>query len=152
MERIGLDGKLYRNTGTYASPTWTEIDNVKDVSFSCDADKADVTTRRSDGWKEYLMTLFDAGIEFEMVWDTEDANFTAIQDAFFSRGNLDIAVMDGDIAVDGAEGLRATVGVAKFGRKEPLAEAMTVDVSLVPVKNDNSPPEWVVVSGGSLGS
>ena len=36
--RLGLNAKLYRNTGSYASPTWNEIGNVKDVthkSFTC---------------------------------------------------------------------------------------------------------------------
>lgn len=26
--RLGLDAKLYRNTGTFASPVWNEIANV----------------------------------------------------------------------------------------------------------------------------
>jgi len=31
---LGLNAKLYRNTGTQQSPTWTEIANVKDVTLN----------------------------------------------------------------------------------------------------------------------
>ncbi|MEZ6097169.1 MAG: hypothetical protein R3C03_23590 [Pirellulaceae bacterium] len=32
--RLGMDAKFYRNTGTYASPVWTEVSNVKDVTLN----------------------------------------------------------------------------------------------------------------------
>lgn len=47
--KLGLDAKLYRNTGTFASPAWNEIQNVKDVTLNLEAGKADVTTRGSAG-------------------------------------------------------------------------------------------------------
>lgn len=45
--------------------------------------EADLTTRASGGWRATEGTLKDASVEFEMVWDTEDAGFTAIKDAYF---------------------------------------------------------------------
>jgi hypothetical protein len=70
--KLGLDAKLYRNTGTYAAPVWNEIKNVKDVTLNLEAGEADVTTRGNNGWRATVATLKDGSIEFEMVWDSAD--------------------------------------------------------------------------------
>ena len=98
--KLGLDAKLYRNTGTSGSPTWVEMTNVKDLTLNLEASEADVTTRGNAGWRATLAALKDASIEFEMVWDTADAAFTAIKDAFFGSTSVEFAVMDGDIDDD----------------------------------------------------
>ena len=54
------------------------------------------------------------------------------------------AVMDGDIAASGSEGLRASFSVISFSRNEPLEEAMTVSVTLK-VAYSEHPPEWMVI-------
>jgi len=143
--RLGMEGKLYRNTGTYASPTWVELPNVKDLTLSLERGEADVTTRANNGWRATVGTLRDGSIEFEMVWDTADASFAAIRDAFFAGTPIELAVMDGDIAASGSEGLRASFSVTNFSRNEPLEEAMTVSVSLKPTYAEN-PPEWMAVA------
>ena len=143
--KLGLSAKLYRNTGTYASPTWNEIKNVKDVTLSLEAGEADVTTRGNAGWKASVATLKDASVEFEMVWDSSDDDFSVIRDAFLNHSAIDFAVMDGDINVSGSQGLRATCMVTNFSRNEPLEEAITVSVTVKPTYSDN-PPTWLIVS------
>ena len=142
--KLGMEAKLYRNTGSYESPVWAEVENVKDLALNLEAGEADVTTRANDGWRATIATLKDASVEFGMVWDTEDADFSAIQDAYFDGTSIEFAVMDGDIAVAGSEGLRATMAVTSFSRDEPLEEAITVTVTIKPTYADN-PPEWYVV-------
>jgi hypothetical protein len=142
--KLGLDARLYRNTGTYASPTWNEIKNVKDVTLSLETSEADVTTRGNSGWRATVATLKDGSIEFEMVWDTADDDFAAIRDAFLNRAAIEFAVMDGDITVSGSQGLRATCVVTNFTRNEALEEAITVSVTVKPTYSVN-PPSWVVV-------
>jgi hypothetical protein len=143
---LGLDAKLYRNSSTYESPTWVEIENVKDVTLSLEKGEADVTTRANDGWRATKGTLKDASVEFQMVWDTEDTGFTAIQEAYFGNTSLDLAVMSGDITTAGSQGLRAEMDVFSFSRSEALEEAQMVDVSLKPTYSANA-PTWMVVSG-----
>ena len=137
--KMGFEAKLYRNTGSYESPVWNEVENVKDLTSGGDAEEVDVTT---------VAGLKDASVEFDMVWDTEDADFSAFQDAFFATTPaekcIEVAVMDGDIAVAGSEGLRATMAVTNFSRNEALGEALAVSVTLKPTYADN-PPEWYVV-------
>ena len=95
--RLGMDAKLYRNTGDYATPVWVEVSNVKDVTLNLEKGEADVTTRANQGWRATVGTLKDASIEFQMVWDTVDAGFDAIRQAFFNNTPLEFAVRDGDI-------------------------------------------------------
>ena len=142
--KLGMEAKLYRNTGTYALPTWVELTNVKDLTLNLEAGEADVTTRGNAGWRATVATLKDGSIEFEMVWDTADTNFTAIQDAFFNGTDIEFAVMDGDITASGSQGLRATMSVTSFSRNEALEEALMVSVNAKPTYATNA-PEWMTV-------
>lgn len=143
--KLGLSGKLYRNTGTHAAPTWVEIATVRDLSMTLDKAGADVTSRANDGWRAKLPTLKEGTIEFDMVWDTEDSGFTALFDSYMNDTLLELACMDGDIAVPAAEGLVATFGVMKCDKKENLEEAQMVSISLEIGPSSNS-PEWLTVA------
>lgn len=143
-KKLGSEAKLYRNAGTYESPDWQEIANCRDLTLNNEKGEADVTTRANNGWKATLSALKDGSVEFEMVWDTEDEDFTTIQEAYFDNSDIEFAIMDGDIDVAGAQGLRATMQIFNFTRNEPLEEAMTVSVTAKPTYADN-PPEWLEV-------
>lgn len=143
--RLGLDAKLYMNTGSYGSPTWTEVTNVKDVTLNMEKGEADVTTRANGGWRATIGTLKDASIEFQMVWDTADVGFSAVQQSFFTNAPLEFAVMDGEIGTSGSQGLRATFDIFNFKRNEALEEAITVDVTMKPTYAEHA-PEWLSVT------
>jgi len=53
--KIGLDCKLYYNTGGNEDPivpgNWTELDNARDVTLNLEKGEADVTTRANAGWQ-----------------------------------------------------------------------------------------------------
>lgn len=147
--KLGMEAKLYHNTGTYAVPVWTEITNVKDLTLALERAEADVTTRANGGWRAFLAALREGNIEFEMVWDTADAGFTVIKDAFLAAGTttIDMAVMDGDIGVAGAEGLRAHMTVLNMSRAEPLEEAIMASVTLkVAYASAAEAPVWLVTT------
>ena len=143
--KLGLDAKLFRNSGLYATPTWNEITNVRDLTLNLEAGEADVTTRGNNGWRATVATLKDGSIEFEMIWDSEDTDFTAIRDAFLNKTAVELAVMDGDIVTSGSQGLRASFMVTSFSRNEPLEEAITVSVTMKPTYSAN-PPDWMTVA------
>jgi len=150
MYKLGREAKLYRNAGTYEAPDWQEIGNARDVSANVDAETADnLTTRAYGGWKATVVTLQDAAIEFDMVWDPDDDGFVAIREAFFGRTPIEIAAMSADIETAGSEGLRATMAVTTFRRSEPLTEGITVSVTLKPTYSAH-PPEWLVIGEDTL--
>ena len=143
--RLGMEAKLYRNTGSYAAPVWAEMGNVKDVTLNLEKGEADVTTRANAGWRATVGTLKEGSIEFEMVWDTADPGFEAVKEAYFNDAPIELAVMDGDVAASGSQGLRAMFSVTSFSRKEPLEEAVTVSVSLKVTYSAHA-PEWMKVT------
>jgi hypothetical protein len=143
--KLGLDAKMFRNTGTYSTPVWNEIKNVRDVTLSLETGEADATTRGNNGWRATVATLKDGSVEFDMVWDSADDDFTAIRDAFLNKTALELAVMDGDIATTGSQGLRASFMITNFSRNEPLEEAITASVTVKPTYSAH-PPEWMTAT------
>lgn len=146
---LSEDAKLYYNTGSYSSPTWSEICGVKDLTLSLEKDEIDLTTRCSGGFKEYADGLLDANITFNMLYDPADAAFTALQTAFFAKSSVEFAVMDGALPPPSgstSQGLRATCMVKSFSRSESLGDALMTDVAVRPVANSNASPSWYSVT------
>ena len=138
--KLGMDAKLYFcAAGIGGTPTWTLLGNVKNVTLNLQKGEADVTTRANAGWKATAGTLKEGSIEFEMVWDTSDAGFTAIQTAYFNNTLIGLAAMDGAIATNGSQGLWADCMITDFSRDEPLEEAITVKVTAKPTYSANAP-------------
>lgn len=149
---LGLNAKLfYASPG--ASPTYTELTNVRNVSLSLETAEADVTTRANNGWRATVPTLKDASIEWEMIYDTNDAGFEAIQEAFFGDAqnpngkDILLKVLDGGTASSG-NGLVATCRIVNFSISQSLEEAITVSVSAKPTYS-GSAPSWQVGSVSS---
>jgi len=134
--KLGMDCKLYYNATPLTAPPngtgWTELSNTKDVTLNLETGEADITTRANNGWRATAATLKDGSIEFEMLWDTGDAGFTALQTAWENAGEVALAAMDGDIATAGSQGLASNFTVTNFSRNEPLEEAVTVSVTVKP--------------------
>jgi len=144
-KKTGNEAKLYRNAGTYDVPDWDEVSNVRDLTLGVEKGSTDASTRGAT-WRQYLTTLKDAAIDWQMLWDTDDADFSAFQDAFFNDSQVEIAIMDGDIDTAGSEGLRLTVDVMSFSRNEPLENSLSVDVSVKPSAEASHAPAWYTVS------
>ena len=142
---LSIDAKAYRNTASYGSPTWDLISNIRDLTLNVTKDAVDITTRASGGWREFADGLKDASITFGMVWDTADADFTAIRTAFTGNTAIEFLILDGLSATTGSQGLRVTCMVSGFTRNETLGEALMVDVEIRPVKNANAAPAWYTV-------
>ena len=135
--KLGLDAKLFR--GTAGTQGTIEVTNVKDVSLSLESGEADVTTRKAKGWKLSVATLKEASLEITILYDTEDEDFLAFKEAYFSNTPLSLFVTDGDTT---AHGLDADFSVTGFTVDQPLEEAVTVNVTAKPTASDRA-PVWV---------
>ena len=134
---LGLDAKLFR--GTAGSRAATEVTNVKDLTLNLESGEADVTTRATKGWKASAATLKEASLEFTILYDTEDADFTAFQAAYFGNTPLALFVSDGQ---DTAHGLDADFSITAFSVEQPLEEAISVSINAKPTASTRA-PEWV---------
>lgn len=134
---LGKDAVAYYNaTPVSVTPVAGDftlpLDNITDLTLNLETGEADVTTRGSDGWRQFLATLKDGSIEFTMLWDTADAAFTAIKTAWLDGDEIAFAAMSAAIATSGAQGLASNFTVTNFTRNEPLEEAISVSVTLKP--------------------
>lgn len=139
---LGLDAKLYHNTGSYATPTWDEIDDAQDVSLNLEAGEAEAKRRGGGGWAETIAALKEASIEFGLLYRPGDPDFAALRDAYLNRTAIDLLILDGDVETSGSQGLRAVCHITNFSREEPLEEAVTISVTAKPTPNDDGPPVW----------
>lgn len=146
MTKIGLDCKLYYNSGTYSSPTWHEIVNAKDVTIPLTKGEADTSTRGTK-WKTRRGTLRDASIDFQLVQVDNDAAFTALFDSYVNGTPIELLALNGPVGTAGSQGLRAMCEVFNFQDAQALESAQTFDVSAKPTPSAN-PPAWYVVAGG----
>lgn len=144
--KLAEDAKLYYNAGSYASPTWTLICNVKDLTMTLESAETDVTTRCGSGFNEYVAGLTDVTISFSMIYDPSDTAWEALRGHFFAKTAVEMLVLDGLVATAGSEGLRATCIVRSFTRNETLGEAIMTDVVLRPTPNANAAPAWYTAS------
>ena len=137
--KLGMEATLnYKVGGQDGVGAWLELTNTKDVTLSLEAGEADVTTRANDGWRAIVATLKEASVEFEMVWDTGDAGFDAIKDAYLGNDVIGFQILDGD----SGEGLQADFMITSFSRSEALEEAIMVSVT-AKVTYSVTPPSWI---------
>ena len=131
---LGLDAKLLR--GAAGATAATEVTNVKDLTLNLESGDADVTTRATKGWKASVATLKEASLEFGILYDTEDADFTAFQTAYFSNTPMALFVTDGN-----GSGLDADWSITGFSMEQNLEEAVTVSVTAKPTASTRA-PSW----------
>jgi len=148
--KLGMNCKLYRgaalldgDTVTPATASWTELDDVRDLTLNLQKGEADMTTRANDGWRAIWPTLKDGTIEFEALWDPDDAGFAALLSAWKNDTEIALACMDQAITTEGAEGLASNFHVLDCSRSEPLEDGVKASVVIKP----SSYSEWYEVSG-----
>jgi len=141
---VGYECVLYYNNGTTESPNWLEIDTVRDVTLNLSRNDVDDTSRTTDGWRSRLAGLAEWGADFEMIYNTANTAWEKVRASFFDNTSIEILALDGDISVDGKQGIRGTVFVTSFERAEPLEDVVSNSVTFV----GNGTPTWVESSGG----
>lgn len=140
---IGADCKLYRNTGTWASPTWNEIQRARDVTINLERAEADMSSRVTE-WKLTKGALKDLTIEFDLVYHQDDPDYVVLRDAFLNNTTVEMTALDGSSATNGSEGPRAHMTVLQFGRPEPLEDTVRIPITVKPANAANA-PEWYIV-------
>jgi hypothetical protein len=150
--KLGIDCKLYRNTGTYGSPVWNECPYVSDVTVQLSKGEAETSTRAAK-WKTRKGTLKDASIDFQLKYVPGDADYAALLASYLDGSTIELLALDGPIGTTGSQGLRAVCEVFNFQQGQALESAVTFDVSAKPAPAfDNAgaaiTPTWFTVAGG----
>lgn len=149
--KTGHKMNLYRNTGTVAIPVWSEVDEVGDVSIpDMSRSMAELKRRASDFTKNLAGLIQSIAIEFRLHHGLDATNFDAIRAAFFAGTIEEWAIMNGDIATSGNEGMRIPVLVEQFPWDQPLEDVSGHDMRLAVAYMEEPAgteidPEWYTV-------
>ncbi len=127
-----------------AGATWVEIDLVKDLTLDHAREDHDATTRGSGDYVETAKGMIEAGVEFGMKHLPGNAGFDALRDAWIAGTTVAMAIMDGDIATSGSEGLCANM-VVDMKRAEPVRGEMDYAVTVKP--GEDSFSAWYEPAG-----
>lgn len=146
----GHQMKLYRNTGTVASPTWTLVAEVGDVGIPDLARGLAELKRRANNFTKNLATLIQSfGIEFRLHHGLDATNFDEIRSNFFDGTAEQWAIMNGAIDTPGNEGIKIPVLVESFPWEQNLEDVSGHDVRLTVAYMEESgsevDPAWYTV-------
>lgn len=148
----GRDFKLYRNTDDPydSSPTWREVTDVRDLTRGLEKTMADASIRGSE-YKLQVSVQKDLSVDFQMVYDPDDVDVQAFEDAFHEDTDVELLFLDGPIDTVGSKGLRGMFQVSKFTGNEALTDVGLNDVTVVPAYFPTNLPRRVhVASPGSV--
>lgn len=146
----GRENKLYHNTGTFGTPTWTEIPRTVDLDWDAPATWADVASRESLwGFEAKAQQKLQVTFGYRRRSGVSDAVFTALRGyAFGATTKAELAIADGAIATTGTQYLRGTYQFG-MGRSEPLEDGSidNFEAHLAYEEDSGTPraPAWTVV-------
>ncbi len=149
--KAGIAAGVYKNTGTYGSPTWTLQTLIKDVSPSFPWDMVDASVRGTRA-KLYAKTQIDLAFQIVMRADDADTIYGAWVDAAFSpTTKFDLLILDGLIAVEGARGIRAEFVVGMSQQTQAIGDIVfsTFDIKPAPGTVLTNYPSSVVMGASS---
>ncbi len=142
--KLGMNAKCYRNTGTYGTPTWVLMNNIRDATLADSMAEADVTRRASGGFREMEPTTREVAYDYDAVNVDSDTEVAAVLAAYAARTAMDLEILDGLIATPGSTGVRARFKVFKRERSEELDNAQMLSFTFKPCQDANPPAEVTI--------
>lgn len=146
---IGREAKLYYNSGTYASPTWTEVVQAMDVALNSSATRGDLSSRRSSWQMEgKAMQSLEATFGYRIRQGVSDTVFTALRGYSHNTGKVELAVADGVINTNTTQYMRFTSQL-EMGVDQPMTDGMAANFTAFLTYEEDTgtmrEPSWVVV-------
>jgi hypothetical protein len=127
---LGINSKLYYNSGTFGSPTWVEMSNVSDCKVDSNWDDADGSTRASPV-KMSEPTQLNLGVGGKMLPD-QSVGYLLMQTRYYARTLIDIMALDGGSATNTAEGVRFEAKITTWAEDQGLGNVNFRDFMLKP--------------------
>jgi hypothetical protein len=146
--KLGIKAKIYRNTGTYGSPTWTHLALVRDCTVNAPWDIVDASTR-SHRVKLNAKTMMGLTIGISMRKDDLDAGAVAILAAAMEDTVIDMLILDGPITTEGSTGYRSHFIVNPTGEDQGPGAALYPTYDLLPAYSSEGDPKYITVGSAS---
>jgi hypothetical protein len=147
---VGLDAKLYYNSGTHASPTWVLIADAIDASSDIATTMVEIASRASN-YAGNLPGLVKFSGSFTLLHTlASNSVITALTGMATGRSAKEFAFMDQLIATNGSKGMRFFAYIETMSLGAGLEEGETWDISLqsafVIESSAKVDPDWYTVS------
>lgn len=145
----GIRGGAYRNSATYASPTWVIMPLVRDATPQWVWDFVEASVRATSA-KLYAKSQVDVGGSLVLRADPADAAYLALIDASASRTSvLDLLLLDALITVEGSHGIRGEFLVGAEPQDQSIGGVIYTTFQLKPTYTANGFPGYVVMGAAS---
>lgn len=129
--KIGPKCAVYRNTGTYGSPTWTAITNVRDAQVAIPWDLVEASIRDTRV-RLYHPTQIDFAVSLTVRCDDADAGYQALLGAAQEGTTIDMMILDGLVSVEGSAGVRSHFHVSMTGQPQGIGDVLYATFDLKP--------------------
>lgn len=103
----------------------TVVGKAQNVELTGSAAEIDVTTRSSDGWKEFIQGLKEWGASIDQLWVPTDTGLQALRDAWLTGDELAATFLDPD-----GNGFSGQIIVTGLNKGEPLDGAAVLPVTI----------------------
>lgn len=137
MATLGFQGEIYRNTASEVSPTWSAVNLVGNAQVNPKYGEGDATARASNGVTETEPVLLGVEITGSIRKKNGDTNYAAFRAAFFARTALNLLVLDGKIATEGAQGVKGNFKVFDWSEDQSLNNVVFNSFTLKPCADSN---------------
>lgn len=111
---------------------WADVDIVRNVTVTAEANEIDVTTRGNSGFRQTIPGLREITLEFELAWTPGDPAFEAIKNAYLPAavgGGATIAFAALDQDGPTGNGPVGDFSIVNFSRSEEIGDALTLNVT-----------------------
>jgi hypothetical protein len=139
---------VYRNSGTYASPTWVAIDFVRDANIGKPWDFGDASIRATRV-KLYHPTQMDIAPSVTVRCDDANAGYLALEAPSNSGAAIELLILDGPIATEGSRGVRAFFHVSDTGQDQAIGNVLYKTFELKPAFSTDGYPKYIVTGASS---
>lgn len=142
-KKTGTEGQLYRNTASWASPSWSAL-KVRDLKFMDKPANMFDSSDRTITVNTKIPARAEWTLEFEFIHDSTDTGLVALITAAQAGTAIELLVTDGPVATSGTKGLRAEWAIESgYENDMKLTDGQVVKMTCVPHGNyTNAPTRW----------
>jgi hypothetical protein len=145
---FGINARVYRNTGSYATPVWLHVDIVSDLTYTRSPEVAEFYIRRSRV-KYKVKTGLDFSISGTILAELGGTEYEVWDDAMDGDDVLDLLILNADINTVGARGIRADFQVAGADEGQGPTDVIMPSFTLNVYPAVNAPKKATVVTPGT---
>lgn len=145
--QLGIDGEVYRNAGTFGSPTWTAVSLVRNVSSGMVWNMADASIRATAAVLQAKTQVAISG-SIEVRADPADAGYQVLFDASRGRTPADLMILDGPITQEGCKGVRGHMNL-NFEQDQNINDVIYTRFAFSPAWHADGYPSYVEMGASS---